>query len=105
LLVNNLGYKEKHMPEKKLFKYYAIRVLNTVVIRRTVGPINLVRSRLYTPTNGKVIIEQTTYTGGKVIGTISYAAWTAHGGKAFLKGVRITREQFRAFRPFLQKGE
>lgn len=93
------------MPEqKKSFKYYAIRVVNMVIFRRTVAQISLVKSRLYKP-NSTFIVEQVAYTGGKVIGSIPYSEWCAHGGRAFARHLRITREQFRALSPFMQKGE
>jgi hypothetical protein len=92
------------MEARKPFKYYAIRVANTIVIRRTVGHITLVRSRLYKPNSG-FEVEQLTYTGGKSIGTMSYNEWVAHGGLRLAKHAKITREQYQAMRLFLHKGE
>jgi hypothetical protein len=90
--------------EKKLFKYYAIRVANTVVFRRTVGQIQRVRSTLYKP-NSDFRLEQVTYVGGSAVGCISFLEWTKHGGARIpINGcLKITREKFRALDPYIQK--
>jgi hypothetical protein len=92
--------------EKKVFKYYAIRVLNTIVFRRTISELKRVRSVLYRPRT-EFRLEQVTYTGGRVIGSMSAALWQKHGGKLMQHSqcIRVTREQFRAMEPYMQKGE
>jgi hypothetical protein len=89
---------------KKPFKYFAIRVGNTVVFRRTVGQLQRVRSVLYKPKT-EFRLEQVTYSGGRVIGCISYNDWATHGG-ARLAGnmcIRIDRAQYKALDPYICK--
>ena len=88
--------------KKKLFKYYAIRVCNTVVFRRTVNKLKRVRSVLYNPRT-EFRLEQVTYNGGLTVGCMSYTDWISHGGsKLNINGcLHITREQFKSMQPFI----
>ena len=91
--------------ERKPFNYFAIRVQNTIVFRRTVSRIKRVRSILYKP-NTEFKLQQVTYTGGRVIASMPYVTWATHGGQALNLGgcVKITKEFYRALGPYLQKG-
>jgi hypothetical protein len=90
--------------EKKLFKYYAIRVMNTVVFRRTVNQIQKVKSVIYKP-NSDFRLEQVTYIGGTAVGSMSYNDWAKHGGSRLSINacIRVSREQFRALDPYINK--
>ena len=88
--------------KKKLFKYYAIRIGGSVVFRRTVSKINKVKSTLYKP-GTEFRLEQVTYSGGQPVGCMAYNDWISHGGgRIGLTGyLRVSREQFRAMRPYI----
>lgn len=92
--------------ERKPFNYFAIRVMNTVIFRRTVAKVKKVRSVLYKP-NTEFRLEQVTYTGGKVVGSMPYAMWVKHGGGQIKVSacISITRELFKAMGPYIQKGD
>lgn len=89
---------------KKPFKYYAIRVGNSVIFRRTVGTLQKVRSILYKPRT-EFKLEQITYTGGKIIGCMSHIDWYNHMNKNLNSITRLTREQYRALDPYIYKDE
>lgn len=89
---------------KKPFKYYAIRIANAVVFRRTVLQVTCVRSVLHKP-GTDLLLEQRTYVGGKVIGFMPYNVWTRHGGTPFTKCLRITRDLYRSLSPYITKSE
>jgi hypothetical protein len=93
------------MPEKKRFKYFAILVANTVIFRRTVSSLQRVRSVLYSRLNAEFRLEQVTYTGGRVMGSMPYKQWLEHGGQALRLNscTLVTRERFRALDPYMQK--
>ena len=90
--------------EKKLFKYYAIRISNTVVFRRTVSQIQKVRSVIYKP-NSDFRLEQITYVGGNAVGSMPYSEWTKHKGTRLATDacVKIARETYRALDPYITK--
>lgn len=89
---------------KKPFKYYAIRIGNTLVFRRTVNKINKVSSLLYKP-NGIFRLQQVTYTGGKVMGCASYDTWLNTGGRQIAIGnyKKLDRSIYKAFEPYITK--
>lgn len=91
--------------EKKLFKYYAIRVGGTIIFRRTVGQIQKVRSVLY-KRGTDFRLEQISYVGGTPVGSMSHKVWQEHGGaRILLNGcVKVPRDKFRALDPFMSKG-
>ena len=90
------------MEQKKPFKYYAIRVHNMIVFRRTVGKLNKVRSLLWKP-RSDFRMEQITYTGGKVVGCMTYTDWVNHGGRGIgLNGcLLVNRDHYRALGPYI----
>lgn len=92
--------------EKKLFRYFAIRVANTILFRRTVDKITRVRSSLYKP-GTTLKLEQISYTGGRVIGSMPYSEWLRCGKRQITNNgyVAVSRESFRALKPYMQKGE
>jgi hypothetical protein len=94
------------MPQKLPFKYYAIRVSNSVIFRRTVKQLTKVKSEVYS-TASSFRVTQISYCGGKIVATMPYIEWSRHGGKPLnsSKCIRITREEFRGLVPFMQKSE
>lgn len=95
--------------EKKLFNYYAIRIGGMIILRRTTGKLSIIKSTLYSKST-PFALEQITYIGGKVIGTISYAEWLKRvsfvGSRLNNNNcTKVAREIIRSLRPFLQKGE
>ena len=91
--------------ERKLpFKYYAVRVLNTVIFRRTVTQLSKVQSKLYKP-GTNFVLTQVTYIGGRIIGSMSYTDWVKFGGKGFNTVTKVPREQYRSLLPYMQKAE
>lgn len=92
--------------EKKLFRYFAIRVAGTIVFRRTVDKLSRVRSVLYKP-NTTLKLEQVSYVGGRVIGTMPYTKWLYVGKRQIANNgcTPISRDTYRALRPYIQKGE
>jgi hypothetical protein len=88
--------------QKKLFKYYAIRVGNTIVFRRTVSTLKKVRSVLYKP-GTEFRIEQITYSGGQAVGCMPYNDWATHGGKRLniCMCSTISRETYRSLAPYI----
>lgn len=88
--------------KKKPFKYYAIRIANMIVFRRTVKKLTRVKSVLYRPRTD-FRLEQVTYTGGTVVGCMSYYDWTMHGGNALQPGnwIQLPKERFRALGPYM----
>ncbi len=91
------------MAEKKPFKYYAIRVANGVIFRRTVGTIEMVKS-IITKRNSDLLLQQVSYRGGKVIGYMPYTEWVSYTGTAInLDGYKkLTRERYKALLPFIR---
>jgi hypothetical protein len=91
---------------KITYRYFAILIYNTVIIRRTAKGIKLVKSRLYKP-GSQFSLIQLTYTGGKVIGTIDYNEWVKRGGARINqnKAVKVDRTFIKGMLPFLQKGD
>lgn len=87
---------------KKPYKYYAIRILNKVIIRRTVGKLTRVSSTLYSHTT-KFKLKQVTYTGGTVVGIIHYNQWIRSGYTGIkVNGYeKLTRVAYKAIKPFL----
>ncbi len=93
--------------ERKLpFKYYATRVGNSIVFRRTVNKLYMVKSQLYKPYTDFHLI-QIGYTGGRIVATMPYKEWTRRGGSAINIGryAKVPREQFKALSPFMQCGD
>jgi len=92
------------MVQKKPFKYYAIRVANTIIFRRTVNQLFMVRSMLYKP-RSEFKLEQISYTGGIIIGSMPYIEWLNHGKREIrVNGcTRIQREDYRALDPYITK--
>lgn len=90
--------------EKKQFKYYAIRVANMIIFRRTVNKLRKVQSRLYKP-NTEFSLAQITYTGGKVVGCMPYANWVMYTATGIRVGgwKLVTRDRFRALDPYITK--
>lgn len=89
---------------KKQFKYYAIRIADGIVFRRTTGKLQKVKSTLYKPgTNFRLM--QVSYTGGKVVGCMSYSEWVAHAQRGIATGnyAKIDRELFKALDPYISK--
>lgn len=89
---------------KKPFRYFAIRVANTVVFRRTTNKVQKAKSVLYKPkTDFK--LEQVTYTGGRVIGCMPYTLWVKYGGAALSPDrlTQLSRDEYRALDPYIYK--
>jgi hypothetical protein len=86
--------------EKKAFRYFAIRVGNFIIFRKTVGKIRRVKSMLYRPYT-EFVLTQVTYTGGKIVGCMPYKAWLEHSGKQFSGIMLVPRDKFRALIPFI----
>jgi len=89
---------------RKQFKYFAIRVANTVIFRRTINTLQKVKSVLYNPRT-EFKLEQITYTGGRVIGCMPYLEWSRHGGSRLSTScfTQLTKEQYRALDPYICK--
>lgn len=90
------------MRRKLPFKYYAIRVLGMVIFRRTVNHLSKVESRLYKP-GTSFVLTQVTYTGGRIVGSMSYRQWTELGGRAFSSVMKVSRDQYHSMLPYMQK--
>jgi hypothetical protein len=92
------------MLQRKVFKYFATRVANIVILRRTVTKLTRVRSMLYKP-NSEFRLEQVTYTGGRIIGCLTYPEWAKYSKIGIQPGgcARLTREQVRALDPYIYK--
>jgi hypothetical protein len=88
--------------QKKIFKYYAIRVGNMIMFRRTINTLKKVRSVLYKP-GTEFRIEQITYSGGQAVGCMSYNDWATHGGKRLNSGMcsLVSRETYRSLGPYI----
>lgn len=94
------------MEKKKPFKYFAIRVGDMVVFRRTVNSITKIRSVLYNPHKADFRLEQITYTGGTVVGSISYVMWCKYAGAIRISigsCKQIDRSLFRSLDPYICK--
>lgn len=85
-------------------KYYAIRVHHTIVIRRTLVGLRRIVSVLTNPQTS-FVLRQTTYTGGSIVGVVSYVAWIQHGGPTIVSFKRIDRSLVRSMKPFLLRNE
>lgn len=94
------------MVKKLTYKYFAIRVSNTVIIRRTSDGVQKIKSVLHKP-GSEFSLVQISYIGGKPIGSISYnELYNRTGYKILNLGyVRIPVEKVKALRPFLLKGD
>lgn len=92
--------------EKKPFRYFAIRIAGTILFRRTADKLTRMRSTLYKPRT-ELRLEQVTYTGGRVVGSMPYADWRKLGKREIADNgyCAVTRETFRALQPYMQKGE
>lgn len=88
----------------KQYKYYAIRMQNTIIVRRTLLGLKQVTSKLHKP-GTDFVLQQVTYTGGIVIGSMNYQDWVKHGGPTISTYKKIERTLARAMRPFLVGGE
>ena len=90
--------------ERKKFKYFAIRVANSVVFRRTVSTVQRVRSVLYNPLTG-FKLEQVNYVGGTPIGCMPYVDWKKYS-KITLninQGKQIDKSLYRSLDPYICK--
>lgn len=94
------------LPGKKIFRYYAIRVGNTVILRRVTDKLQVVKSVLLNKKTG-FLMTQISYVGGRVVGTIHYTEWHKRGGPGinYGKATKIERSLARALKPFLLPGE
>ncbi len=94
------------MPEKKLFKYYAFRMSDIVVIRKTTQKLKKVKSVLRNPTTS-FVLEQVTIIGGLIVGTIKYTEFNSRT-KIVLSNLQckpIERATARGLLPFMNTGE
>lgn len=94
------------MEAKAVYRYYAVRVYNTVIIRRTSKRISKIKSMLYKK-GTEFSLVQISYIGGKVIGTIYAAELHKRCGVSVQvsKCVEINWSKVKALKPFMQKGE
>lgn len=84
-------------------KYYAVRVHNMIVIRKTKFGLRKITSTLSKP--GTVFaLRQVTFTGGKVLGVIEYKEWVNHGGPSVLTYKQVERTTVKGMEPFLVRG-
>jgi hypothetical protein len=92
--------------EKKSFRYFAIRIAGTIVFRRTADKLNRVHSVLYKPRT-TLRLEQVSYTGGHVVGSMAYTEWLKCGKRQLTDNgyVLVTRDTFHGLKPYMQKGE
>lgn len=92
------------MLQKKQFKYYAIRVSDNIVFRKTANTLRRVKSVLYKISTDFRLV-QISYTGGRIVGCMSYANWRECGGKPLAMGncLRIDRELYRSLDPYITK--
>lgn len=95
--------------EKKIFRYYAIRVGGMIIIRRTVDKLKMVKSVLYNK-DKSFALTQIAYVGGKVIGTLGYLEWcnrVSFTGSKIGNNccIPVKRDIIMSLKPFLQKGE
>lgn len=103
--------------KKKVFKYFAVRIGNGVVIRRAIGPVEQVRSILKLPKlpssprrledgqyNEGVTFEQMCYTGGTIIGVIPIRLFQQKLGIATYthKLIKLNLAQKRAVKALLE---
>lgn len=84
----------------KAYKYYAIRVQNTIVIRRSLVGLKIITSILSKP-NTDFLLKQTTYSGGVVIGSLPYKEWVGHGGPTIGAYRKVDRTLVRSMQPYL----
>ena len=84
------------------YKYYAIRVHNSVIIRRVLGTLKRVTSSLYKP-GTEFALKQITYTGGQPIGSLPYTEWVKRDLGAINNNgyVKISREKMLSVRPIM----
>ena len=83
-------------------RYFAIRVGNTVMFRKTVGTISVVRSVLRGRTTD-FWLEQTTYVGGRPAGSLGYTRWRELGGGRIRRDgyLQISKQTYRGLDPYI----
>ena len=88
------------------YKYYVIRVSNMAIIRRTLTTLKRVKSSLYSP-GTQFALVQLTYTGGKVVGSLPIKELALRTKIALNQGgcSQISRELYKALKPFMTQGE
>jgi hypothetical protein len=86
--------------EPKPYKYYAIRVGNTIMIRRTLIGLKQVTSMLMKP-GTQFVLKQVTYTGGIVIGSLSYRDWIRLGQSELRSYKKLDKTMVRSLRPYI----
>lgn len=84
---------------EKAYKYYAVRVHNMIIVRRTLVGLRKITSTLTKPGTSFALV-QTTFTGGKVIGAVPYTVWLQHGGQTMSTYRKIERSLAISMQPF-----
>ena len=86
-------------------KYFAIRVGGMVIIRRTVVGLQRVRSKLYRP-NGEFVLTQTSWTGGKIVGSLPYKELVSRTGISIVDTgcAKLTKDIVVGLKPFIIRG-
>lgn len=87
-------------------KYFAIRMGNMVIIRRTTKFITKVKSTLVKKGSDFDLVSYT-YTGGKIVGALPYKDWQFRTRTLINNGgcLKTSREVVRGLKPFLTLGE
>lgn len=83
-------------------RYYAIRVHNMVILRRSLTGLRKVTSSLLKSESG-FQLKQVTFCGGIVLGVLPYTDWCKHGGPSITSYVKIERALARSMEPLLLK--
>jgi hypothetical protein len=86
----------------KPYKYYAIRVGQTIVVRKSLNGLKQITSRFYSVKNG-LDIKQVTYTGGIVVGTLDVRLWAKLKGTIVTTFKPLTRDEAKGLIPYYDK--
>lgn len=93
------------MTDKIVYKYYVTRTGATVIVRRAITEVRLVKSVLYKK-GSDFILSQVSCVGGKVIGTMPYVDWVKRSKLPITehKVFTLDKQTITALKPFLYKG-